>query len=95
MWDRRVVEKMEECVQRFSITCSSRSICDDFEWAFVGVYGPNNNNDRKVLWDELIGIMSLWEKPWCIAGDFNTIRYPRDWEILVILQLCWSCQILF
>jgi hypothetical protein len=30
----------------------------------------------RVLWDELVGIMSRWEKPWCIGGDFNAIRYP-------------------
>jgi hypothetical protein len=52
MWDRRAVTKMEECVGRFSITCSFRSICNDVQWAFVGVYGPNNDNDRRVLWDE-------------------------------------------
>lgn len=45
----------------FSITCSFRSICDDFEWVFAGVYGPNNDNDNdmRVLWEELAGIVSL------------------------------------
>jgi hypothetical protein len=22
--------------------------------------------------------MSLWEKPWCIGGDFITIQYPIE-----------------
>jgi hypothetical protein len=42
------------------------------------VYGPNNDNDRKLLCDELVGIMSWLEKPWCIGGDFNAIRYPSE-----------------
>jgi hypothetical protein len=42
------------------------------------IYGPNNDIDRRVLWDELVGIMSWWEKPWCIGGDFNAIRYPSE-----------------
>lgn len=50
----------------FSNACSFRSISDNFEWAFAGVYGPNDDNGRKLLWDELIGIMSWWEKLWCM-----------------------------
>jgi hypothetical protein len=30
----------------------------------VGVYGPNDDNDRKVLRDELAGF-SWWDLPWC------------------------------
>jgi hypothetical protein len=41
-----------------------RSINDNFECAFVGVYGRNNDNDKKVLWDGLPWIMSWWEMPW-------------------------------
>jgi hypothetical protein len=55
-----------------------RCTSGNFEWAFAGVYGPNNDIDRKIIWDELVGIMSWWEKPWCIGGDFNVIRYPSE-----------------
>jgi hypothetical protein len=53
-------------------------VSDNFEWAFAVVYGPNNDHDRKLLWDELVGIMSWWEKPWCIGGDYNSIRYSSE-----------------
>jgi exonuclease III len=78
MWDRSVVEKLDDCVGRFIVACSFRSVNDNFEWVFTGVYGPNNDYDRKMLWDELVGIMSWWEKPWCIGGDFKAIRYPSE-----------------
>ncbi len=55
-----------------------RVLLDNFEWAFVDVYGPNNDHDKKLLWDELGGLMSWWEKPWCIGGDFNAVRYPSE-----------------
>ena len=42
------------------------------------MYGPNDDNDRQLLWDELVGIMNLWEVAWCIGGDFNAIRYPSE-----------------
>jgi hypothetical protein len=78
LWDRRVVEKIEECVGDFSIVCSFRSVNDNFEWAFAGVYGPNVNNDRRKLWDELARLISWWDLPWCIGSDFNISRYPNE-----------------
>lgn len=64
MWDKRVVEKIEDCVGNFMVACSFRSVSDSFEWAFVGVYGPNNDVDRELLWDELVSFMSCWEVLW-------------------------------
>ena len=31
-----------------------------------------------MLWDELIGLLSCWNLPWCIEGDFNVIRFPSE-----------------
>jgi hypothetical protein len=47
--DRRVVEKVEAWEGSYAIACSFRSVNDDFQWAFAGVYGPNVDNDRSVL----------------------------------------------
>jgi hypothetical protein len=41
MWDRRVMKKIEECVGRFMVACVFRSVTENFERAFAGVYGPN------------------------------------------------------
>jgi hypothetical protein len=49
MWDRRVVEKIEECVGRFVVACVFRSVIENCEWAFAGVYGPNNDGARSRL----------------------------------------------
>jgi len=78
MLDRRVVEKVEECVGRSTVACSLRNSGDNVVWAFVGVYGPNDDRDRRDLWVELAGLMSLWELPWCIGGDFNVVRFPSE-----------------
>jgi hypothetical protein len=61
-----VVEKVEY-VGWFVVACSFRCITKFFEWAFVGVYGPNDDVERRCLWDELVGLMSLWERPWCMG----------------------------
>lgn len=81
IWDRRVVEKMEACEGRFISACSFLCVSDNFEWVSLSVqcdYGHNDDQERKLLWDELVGVMSWWEKPWCIGGDFNIIRYPSE-----------------
>ncbi len=49
MWDRRVVEKTNECVGEFAVACSLWNIEDHFTWTFTGVYGPNPNGDRRLL----------------------------------------------
>jgi exonuclease III len=78
MWDRRVVEKREECVGGYTLACSFKNVEDHFEWVFGGVYGPNGDVERRVLWEELAGLMSVWEVPWCIGGDFNIVRFPSE-----------------
>lgn len=44
----------------------------------MSVYGPNDDVDKKCFWDELVGLMSWWEVPWCIGGDFNIVGYPSE-----------------
>jgi endonuclease/exonuclease/phosphatase family metal-dependent hydrolase len=78
MWDRRIVEKIEVYVGEFVVACSFRSVADNFSWAFAGVYGPNIDSLRSSLWDELAGLSSWWELPWCIGGDFNVTRFPAE-----------------
>ncbi|KAG2671254.1 hypothetical protein I3760_14G124900 [Carya illinoinensis] len=42
------------------------------------IYGPNADNIRKLLWEEIAGIWSWWDLPWCIGGDFNITRFPSE-----------------
>jgi hypothetical protein len=78
MWDKRVVNRMEVDVGDYVVACSFKNVDDGYEWAFAGVYGPNGDSDRCFLWDELAGLMSWWNLPWCIGGDFNVTRFPSE-----------------
>ena len=88
MWDQRVVSRIDSCLGRFVVACHFRNVEDGLEWAFARVYGSNRDHIRQRLWEELARLISLWEVPWCIGGDFNVTKSPfflmRDQEVLLI-----------
>jgi hypothetical protein len=48
LWDKRVVEKIENCIGVYTLAIKFRNI-DRSIWAFVGAYGPNHASDRRIL----------------------------------------------
>jgi hypothetical protein len=78
MWDRRVVSRIDSCLGNFVVACNFRNLDDGLEWAFAGVYGPNRDHLRWRLWEELAGLISIWEVPWCIGGDFNVTLFLNE-----------------
>ena len=98
MWDRRAVSKIDSCMGRFVVTCLFRNVEDGLTWAFAGVYGPNRDQYRWRLWEELMGLISLWEVPWCIGGDFNVTLHldeklgglPIGLRILWLTRALWT-----
>lgn len=59
MWDKRVLTKIEEVVRRYAVSCKFQNVKDNFTLAFSGVYGPNRDESRCRLWEELAGFGSL------------------------------------
>jgi hypothetical protein len=78
MWDRRVVTKLDMCLGNYVAACSFRNVEDGFMWAFAGVYGPSRYNLRRFLWEELAGLLCIWDLPWCIGGDFNATIFLNE-----------------
>jgi hypothetical protein len=71
MWDRRAVEKVDDYVGRYTSAVSLRNADDNFMWAFGSVYESNDDGERRVLWDEMAGLMSWWARPWCFGERFQ------------------------
>ena len=69
---------MDTEVGDYVAACSFKNVVDGFEWAFAGVYGSNGDCDRRLLGDELAGLLCWWDLLWCIWGDFNAIRFPSE-----------------
>jgi exonuclease III len=78
MWDRRVVEKIEDAVGQYLVSCKFKTIMDQREWMYTGVYGPNLDSEKQGLWDELARVKSWWDVPWCVGGDFNMVHFPVE-----------------
>ena len=78
MWDKRVLEKIDSAVDRFSVSCDWKGVEDGFKWSGTRVYGPTLDSVRIAFWYELTTISNRWTSPWCVFGDFNAIRYPRE-----------------
>ena len=70
MWDKRVLEKLEDMVGTFSVLVRWQGVAAGFIWVCSRVYGPNENSDRGHMWDELVGI----EKHWFLMIGRNTIQ---------------------
>ncbi|RVW89042.1 hypothetical protein CK203_029384 [Vitis vinifera] len=77
-WDNRVLEKLEVESGGYSISVCFRYRADGFTWIFSGVYESVIGSEKKDFWEELGVIHGLWEDPWCIGRDFNTVRFPEE-----------------
>ena len=69
---------LEAAVGNFSVSCRFKNCEDGFCWLFSGVYGPSLMKEREDFWAELGAVRGLWSDPWCVAGDFNVVRFPGE-----------------
>ncbi|KAG2697380.1 hypothetical protein I3760_07G102700 [Carya illinoinensis] len=71
---------VEEYVGEFLVVCSFSNVEDGFSWGFVGVYGPNVDKSRKLLWDEITGLCSwLRDSSMGVAlADFSILIFELD-----------------
>ena len=99
MWDTRV----DEAVGYFSVSCKFCSIIDLQEWFVSGVYSPQNDGERLLMWEELACINSWWGVPWCLGRHFNVIQFPLEklggqhftqamvgFSDFLFLVVCWT-----
>ena len=74
-WDNRVLQLLELEEGNFSVSCRFKNCEDSFCWSFTGVHGPTLKVEREGFQSELGAVRGLWSDPWCVAGDFNMIRF--------------------
>ena len=50
MWDKRVVEKLDVMLGKFSVSCYWWGLVDGFNWVCSRVYGPHSDDGRSQFW---------------------------------------------
>ncbi|MCI31671.1 hypothetical protein A2U01_0052883, partial [Trifolium medium] len=48
------------------------------EWFFTAVYASPNEDNRRILWEDLNQIANNMREPWMVAGDFNDIAWNTE-----------------
>lgn len=48
------------------------------------MYSPSQSGEIDDFLSELDNINSRWEFPWCLGGDFNLVRFPKEQK--------WGCS---
>ena len=67
-----VIDSTDQC-----ITCSISF--DTYQFHLSAVYGLNEGGARRRLWENLRNMhVSLAQKPWILAGDFNVVANPSE-----------------
>jgi exonuclease III len=51
---------------------------NNFTWKLIVVYGPAYENRKLDFLDELEHLMTSWQGPLLIGGDFNLVRFTSD-----------------
>ena len=77
-WDNKVLQLLDVEVGIFLASCWFKNCEDDFCWIFTRVYGLTLKKEREEFWGELGAIIGLLGGPWCVAGDFNVVRFPVE-----------------
>lgn len=44
------------------------------ECAIANVYAPNDDGNRRELWNEILTLKLSIQLPWCMGEDFNEIK---------------------
>ena len=50
----------------------------NFKCGFGNIYASNDDRERQAFWEELGNVINSIEIPWCLGGDFNTIRSEEE-----------------
>ncbi|KAG2678369.1 hypothetical protein I3760_11G000300 [Carya illinoinensis] len=106
MWDRRVVEQMEEFVGYYTVACSFKMVEDNFLWAFVGGdfniirfrserSGDSNLCPTMIDFSDCIFDLNLVDLP--LAGGpftwFNSQTWSRFDRFLIVDHLLLHCEV--
>ncbi|CAN0853710.1 Transposon TX1 uncharacterized 149 kDa protein [Linum grandiflorum] len=73
-WDESIYEIEAQWEGMYVLVVILRDKLSGFQWLLVNVYGPCVHNRKLQFLNEVREVMSWWNLPHCIIGDFNLVR---------------------
>jgi hypothetical protein len=79
-----VVVWKEECMKvelqfkKFQFIHLQVCYLNGINWFFTPIYASPNDDNRRVLWEDLKNIAASMHSPWMLAGDFNDIASEEE-----------------
>ena len=73
MWDDRCFQLSSSLVNERFILLKGKFIGYDLTFNFINLYGPNEENERVLFWNELAALKINNDELWCYVGDFNAV----------------------
>ena len=78
LWNSDIVEVVQLAITEQEIHVEVKVLATNLSWIFSAVYASPRNVERCILWENLIKVVDLHNKPWVIAGDFNEPLLNED-----------------
>ena len=78
LWNSDLVEVVHLENTEQEIHMEVKVLATNLFWIFFAVYASPRSVERCILWENLIKVADLHNKPWVIAGDFNEPLLGED-----------------
>ncbi|XP_071713183.1 uncharacterized protein [Rutidosis leptorrhynchoides] len=78
IWDPTIFTVEEAIEKQYLLAIKGKWKCKEKESIIVNVYGPHNDEGKKVLRESLDLLLNYPDAEWVIGGDFNEVRSPNE-----------------
>ena len=78
LWNSDKVDIIELANTEQEIHVEVKVRSSNLSWIFSAIYASPRSEERCVLWDNLIKVADLHNKPWIMAGDFSEPLTDED-----------------
>ncbi|XP_038994717.1 uncharacterized protein LOC120118823 [Hibiscus syriacus] len=78
LWDRNVYDESCKIIFRRMIALKGRLVSNNREIGVINVYGPNVQGEMREFFEQLITVISDWNIPVIVGGDFNAVRMESE-----------------
>ncbi|XP_050262566.1 uncharacterized protein LOC126707024 [Quercus robur] len=78
LWNFDLVEVVQLANTEQEVHVEVKVIASNLYWILCAVYASPTSAERYILWENLIKVAGLHNKPWVIAGDFNEPLLGED-----------------